>query len=366
MVRVSRESREDKAGSGQISPSTDFIIQCCMSVKPLEDLTNRIRAFQESRALLTAVELDLFGAVGKGATAVEAASRLQTDERATEMLMNALVALEMLQKKDGVFRNTELTEQYFTESSPDNMRLAMMHTAYLWDRWSTLTESVRKGASQVRASVGEGDRNWTEAFIAAMDRNVAERAPFVINAVDTSRVRRMLDIGGGSAGYSIAFAKASPELYSEVLDLPAVLPLTQQYIERAGFTERVKTRAGDLQRDEFGRDYDLVFVSAICHILGPAENQDLFRRCFAALALGGQIVIQDFILKSDKTAPRQAALFALNWLVITENGGNYSEDEYSVWLGKAGFQDIRHVLLPGSTGLMVGVKGDAKQSATMT
>ena len=98
-------------------------------------------------------------------------------------------------------------------------------------------------------------------------------------------------------------------------------------------------------------------------MLGPVENQDLFRRCFAALALGGRIVIQDFILKADKTAPRQAALFALNWLVVTENGGNYSEDEYSVWLGKAGFQDIRHVLLPGSTGLMVGIKGDAKRSA---
>ena len=317
---------------------------------------NRIRAFQESRALLTAVELDLFSAVGQGATAEQTASRLQTDERATEMLMNALVALEMLQKKDGVFRNTQLAAQYFTEGSADNVRLAMMHTVYLWDRWSTLTECVRTGTSQQRASVEERDQHWTQAFIAAMDRNVAERAPFVIKAVDLGNVRRMLDVGGGSGGYSIAFAKASPELHAEILDLPAVLPLTEQYIEKSGLTERVKTRAGDLQRDEFGRDYDLVFVSAICHMLGPAENQDLFRRCFAALAFGGRIVVQDFILKPDKTAPRHAALFALNWLVVTQNGGNYSEDEYSAWLGKAGFRDVRQVLLPGSTGLMVGVK----------
>jgi hypothetical protein len=105
-----------------------------MSMESLEHLMNRIRAFQESRALLTAVELDLFSAVGQGATAAEAASRLQTDERATEMLMNALVALEMLQKKDGVFRNTQLATHYFTEGSPENLRLAMMHNAYLWDR----------------------------------------------------------------------------------------------------------------------------------------------------------------------------------------------------------------------------------------
>jgi len=166
----------------------------------------------------------------------------------------------------------------------------------------------------------------------------------------------MLDVGGGSGGYSIAFAKASPELHAEVLDLPAVLPLTQQYIEKSGLTDRVKTRAGDLKRDEFGHDYDLVFVSAICHMLGPVENECLFRRCFAALAFGGRIVVQDFILMPDKTAPRHAALFALNWLVVTKNGGNYSGDEYSAWLGKAGFRDVRQVLLPGSTGLMVGVK----------
>lgn len=160
---------------------------------------DRIRAFQESRALLTAVELDLFSAVRHGATAAETASRLQTDVRATEMLMNALVALEMLQKKDGVFRNTQLAVQHFVEGSPDDVRLAMMHTAYLWDRWSTLTESVRTGASQQRASVEERDRPWTEAFIAAMERNAAQRAPFVIKAVDTSGVRRMLDVGGARA-----------------------------------------------------------------------------------------------------------------------------------------------------------------------
>ena len=185
---------------------------------------NRIRAFQESRALLTAFELDLFSAVGEGATAAEVASRLQTDERASEMLMNALVALGMLQKKKGVFRNRQLAAQYFTQGSPDNLRLAMMHTAYLWERWSTLTECVRTGTSQERASGGERDQHWIEAFIAAMDRNVVERAPLVMKAVHTSGVRRMLDVGGGSGGYSIAFAKASPQLHAEVLDLPAVLP----------------------------------------------------------------------------------------------------------------------------------------------
>jgi hypothetical protein len=111
--------------------------------------------------------LDLFSALAKGATAAKAANRLRTDERATEMLMNALVALGVLQKEHDVFRNMPLAAQYLTEGSLENVRLAMMHTAYLWHRWSTLTECVRTGTCQEHAGGGERDQFWTEAFIAA-------------------------------------------------------------------------------------------------------------------------------------------------------------------------------------------------------
>jgi hypothetical protein len=89
-------------------------------------------------------------------------------------------------------------------------------------------------------------------------------------------------------------------------------------------------------------------------MLSPEENLDLLRRCREALAPGGRVVIQDFILEADKTAPRFAALFALNMLVGTRGGSSYSEPEYSAWLGEAGLAEIRHVRLPGITGLMIG------------
>jgi SAM-dependent methyltransferase len=119
--------------------------------------------------------------------------------------------------------------------------------------------------------------------------------------------------------------------------------------------DRVKVRAGDLRSDRLPAEaYDLVFISAICHMLSPAENLDLLRRCCQALAPGGRVVIQDFILEADKTAPRFAALFALNMLVGTREGSSYSEPEYAAWLGEAGFREIRRVRLPGITGLMIG------------
>jgi (2Fe-2S) ferredoxin/predicted O-methyltransferase YrrM len=321
-----------------------------------DDLMQTLRAFQESRVILTAIELDLFPAVGHGATAGEVSGKLGTDRRATEMLMNALVAMGMLAKQDGIFHHTPVIARHFVAGAAEDARAATMHTVHLWDRWSTLTECVRAGTSVTYGeAVARGDE-WTRAFIAAMHRNAAERAPLVVQAVGTEGLDRMLDVGGGSGAYSIAFAQASEKLQAELLDLETVIPITQSHIEKAGLANRIKTRAGDLRTDKLGEGYNLVFVSAICHMLSPEENRDLLKRCYEALAPRGRTVVQDFILEPDKTAPKSAALFALNMLVGTLAGSTYSGEEYGAWLREAGFQDVRHIRLPGPSGLMLGTR----------
>lgn len=321
-----------------------------------EDLFERIRAYQESRAILTALELNAFTTVGAGTTAQAAAEKMGTDARATGMLFNALTAMGLLVKRDGVFHNTPVSARYFAAGSKDNARPALLHMAHLWARWSHLTESVRTGSAVELEDFEDRGLDWTDAFIAAMHRNAGERAPHVVRAVGLAGVRRMLDVGGGSGAYSIAFAQANPELTAEILDLPTVEPIAQCHIDAAGLRDRIAIRTGDLRADDLGSGYDLVLVSAVCHMLSPEENRDLLLRCRAALAPGGRVVIQDFILEPDKTAPRWAALFALNMLVGTRAGSNYSEVEYREWLEAASLVDVRRVRLPGPAGLMIGAR----------
>jgi (2Fe-2S) ferredoxin/predicted O-methyltransferase YrrM len=321
-----------------------------------EDLQDRIRAFQESRAILTALELDVFTALEDGATAAEAAARTGTDARAMEMLLHALAALGLASKREGVFHNTPVTRRYFTAGSPDNAQPALMHTANLWGRWSTLTDCVRAGTSVTDREAARRDGSWTLAFIAAMHRNASERAGAVVRAAGAAEVRRMLDVGGGSGAYSIAFARANPALVADIMDLAEVAPIARGHIERAGVGDRVRVRTGDLRVDKLGEGYDLVFVSAICHMLDENENRDLLRRCRDALRPGGRVVVQEFILEPDKTAPKWAALFALNMLVGTRAGSAYSEPEYAAWLAEAGFRDVRRVRLPGPAGLMIATR----------
>jgi len=318
-----------------------------------DEILQKVRAFQTSRVILSAVELDIFTAVGTGADPDEVAKTIDADPRATEMLLNALTAIDLLKKKENKFFNTALSSRFLMENSPDDSRASLMHSVRLWDRWSTLTACIKKGTSVTYQDPSQREEKWTEPFIAAMHKNGSLRGPQVARAIGLEKVKRVLDVGGGSGAYSIAFAQANPELHADLFDLPNVVPIAQRHINEAGLSDRIGTKNGDFHTDALGSGYDLVLISAICHMNSPEENVDLARKIYQALNPGGRIVIQDFILERDKTRPMTGALFSLNMLVNTRGGASYAEHEYSEWLKTAGFSDIKLVKLPGPTALLI-------------
>ena len=318
-----------------------------------DDIVEMIRGFMPSRAVLTALELDVFTAVGQGATAQQVAGKVDCAVRATESLLNALVALKLLEKRAGTYTNAPVAARFFVEGSPDSARLGQLHIANMWKRWSTLTDAMKAGTSVAP----RGGDDWIKPFIGAMDVNARGRARGVIQAAGINGAKRLLDLGGGSGAYSIAFAQAAPGLQCEIIDLEDVLPITREYIRKAGLADRISTRPGDMLSVplEAGK-YDLVLLSAICHMFSPEENQRLLKRAYDALAPKGRLVISDFVLDPDKTAPRFGALFALNMLVGTRAGSSYSEPEYATWLKEAGFAETKRVRMPGPASLMIGTK----------
>ncbi len=231
--------------------------------------------------------------------------------------------------------------------------MGLLHTANIWHRWSTLTDAVRRGT---RVPVDRDDSpEWTRHFIAGMQRNAKDRAPLVVKALGTAGIRRILDLGGGSGAYAIAFAKARPDVQCEILDIPEVVPRTAEYVSQSSVSAQVSLRPGDMLQDDFGSGYDIIMLNAICHMFSEEQNRDIFRRAHQALAPHGRLVVQDFILNADKTGPQQAALFSLNMLVGTDAGASYSELEYIQWMKAAGFTDTSRINLPGPSALVVGL-----------
>jgi predicted O-methyltransferase YrrM/DNA-binding CsgD family transcriptional regulator len=316
-----------------------------------EEFLQSVRAWQDSRIVLTAVELDVFSAVRDGATSPEVARQLRLDGRAVDILLHALTALGLLEKQGEVFRNGPLADRHLRADAPDDLRAALRHSAALWHRWSRLSEVVRTGQPAPRE---EHDPDDTESFVAAMHMNASARAPRMVAALDLSGARRALDLGGGSGAHAIALARAVPGLRVEVVDVPDVLPLTRRYIAEAGLEDRVFAREGDLRAGEYGEGYDLALLSAVCHMLGRDENADLIRRAARALGPQGQLVVHDHILDPDRASPRAAAVFAVNMLVNTRAGASYAEADYVAWMRAAGLADVRRVALDGPTALIVG------------
>jgi (2Fe-2S) ferredoxin/predicted O-methyltransferase YrrM len=316
-------------------------------------LDQMIRGYIPSRCILTALELDIFTAVGDGGNAEQIGTKIHANARAVATLLNALVALGLLSKGGDDYKNTPESARFFVQGSKNNHRNGLLHTANIWHRWSTLTEAVRSG-THIPIS-RDNAPEWTPNFIAGMQRNAKDRAPLVLKALGTTGVRRVLDLGGGSGAYSIAFAKACPDVRCEILDVPEVVPLTAEYVSKAGVSLQVTIRSGDMLHDDFGSSYDIIMLNAICHMFSEQQNRDIFLRARRALAPNGRLVVQDFILNPDKTGPQHAALFSLNMLVATDAGASYNEPEYTQWMKAAGFTEVCRINLPGPSDLIVGL-----------
>ena len=325
-----------------------------MKQPELGALVDISRRFMDSRVLLTAYELGVFTALGHGPRkSAQVARAVKADPRATDRLLNALCCLGLLRKKDGRFSSTPAVARYLVRGQPDYFA-GLGHTVDLWDTWSTLTESVRRGRSFTKDPFRRRGRSVLVPFIAAMHARAVPQAKAVVAVLPLARARRVLDVGGGSGAYAMAFARAKPGLRATVFDLPQVAPLTRGYLRDAGMSERVDVRVGDYEKDPLPGGYDLVFLSAILHSNPPAGNRRLIGKCARALNPGGLIVVQEFMVDEDRTAPAFSVFFALNMLVNTPGGDAYTESEIGSWLKAAGFRAIQRRDTPFDTALMIG------------
>ncbi|MFI5180477.1 MAG: methyltransferase [Thermoanaerobaculia bacterium] len=294
------------------------------------------RGFQESRVLLTGAELDLFTLLSREPLGVEAlASRLGADRRGLATLLDALAAMEVLEKRDGLYR-TASGASCLSADAPDSIHSMLLHAAALWARWTTLTRRV--GGTPLHERAPE---EGLKAFILAMDVIGAPQAPHLVAAAGISGVRRLLDVGGGPATYTMAFLAASPELSVTLFDLPAVVEIARERLRKAGLLSRVALLAGDFETDELPPGHDLAWLSAIIHQHSPAQNDALYARIFRALVPGGRLLVRDHVMDPSRTHPRAGALFAVNMLVGTAGGGTYTFDEIRDGLSRAGFARVR-------------------------
>lgn len=323
------------------------------------DLMETVNAFRISRLILTAFELRIFDLLsGKSSESAVLADALKADPRATDRLLNALAGSGLITKNDRKFSNSVFSEKFLVSTSPAFMN-GLGHYTGLWNTWSTLTEAVKTGKSMPeiqRNEINEREEEWLESFIAAMHTRGIAQGRELASMLDLSETRRTLDVGGGSGTFTFAFLERNPAIKGVIFDLPSVVPISRKYIANSGFKSNVTTLEGDYLKDDFGKGFDLVLMSAIIHINNPEENRLLIWKGAAAMEPGGQLVIMDHAMNEERTEPFNGALFSLNMLVGTRHGDTYTEAEIRGWMKEAGLEDIRLITAPSGMQMMTGKK----------
>lgn len=316
-------------------------------------------AYWPPRILHAAFGLGVFQALGNQAlTADTLARRLKANPRGLGLLLNALAGMGLLKKKGNQFSNSSATRFFFLPGEEAYIGDFVKLQQSSWEGWSDLEESVRTGKAYRRPPFLENAKQSVRDFTRAMHNTALGHAPVLAKRVSLRGRKYLLDVGGGSGAFSVYFLKANPRLKATVFDLPGTIPFTRQITAKYGLKDRLVFQKGDFLRDPIKGRYDAVFISHIIHGLSEKENRLLMRKIYDALEPGGEILIQDFFLNRNLTAPLFPALFSLNMLLHTPQGRSYSFFEAEEWLRAAGFKKISRLrpVFPRDIRVLKGIK----------
>jgi len=362
-AHTTQRARESIAGDSRRAADQPVVsTEELPSAVPLMALSTGFWAF---KTLAAAHELDLFShlAGGEGTTVMDLAQAFGLHPRPAEMLLTGCAALGLLEKSNGRYRNTPLSETYLARGKPYYFGgFVQMADKRLYAGWGKLVEALRTNRPTtwdpaVQSSMFDGENpTMLATFWEAMHSLSTMTARRLGEAVSLGGFRHLLDIGGGSGAYDIELCKQYKTLRATVLDLPHVAAIAARRIAEAGLTDRIDTVSGNFF-EQLPPDHDVHLLSMILHDWDEAKNRALLRRSFDALPSGGAVVISELLVNDEKTGPAPAALMSLNMLIETE-GRNYTPAEYSAWLKEAGFRDIETIWFdaPAANGAVIGRK----------
>jgi precorrin-6B methylase 2 len=304
----------------------------------VERIMDATSGYRGACVIFAAAELDIFSILDEEpATSQAVATKLGADERATAILLDALAAMELLTKADEKYSVGAEVAELLTERSGSNVLGMVRHQANCAGWWVQLGPVVKSGKPAERQPSLRGAEADQASFIAAMHNFSGPVAAQVVGELEPLTFGHLLDIGGASGTWTIAFLRAAPEASATIFDLPEVIPMARRRIGEAGLGERVAFTEGDFYTDDLPGGADFAWLGAIAHQNSREQNRQLFAKIYAVLDKGSAIVLRDVVMDPARTRPEAGAMFAVNMLVATESGGTYTFEEYRSDLEDAGF-----------------------------
>jgi acetylserotonin N-methyltransferase len=308
-----------------------------------------VEGFRRSKVMFTALAMGIFDRLQSAPeTAHSLAAALGADADATERLLDACAALELLEKHDGVYSNSPVAETYlFSGSSVSLCGYIGFSDMATYSLWGHLEDAVREGSNRWKQTFGLDGPLFSHffrteesmrVFLRGMHGQGMVTSPRVVAAFDLSRFGTIADLGGGTGHLAIAACERYASMQGVVFDLPGPVAIAREHMALSTARDRLQAVPGDFFEDPLP-PADLYALGRILHDWTEAKIVRLLRRIFDRLPSGGALLIAEKLLNEDGVGPLWANLQSLNMLVMTE-GKERSVSGYRRLLEPLGFIQI--------------------------
>jgi 2-hydroxy-4-(methylsulfanyl)butanoate S-methyltransferase len=333
-------------------------------IEDVHDISAITYGFMASKALFAALEFDVFTHIAEGADTTRALAEVTgIAENRLLTLLAALKSLGLVSEVGGRLINAPATSRYLVAGAAGDFRdyVRFVNGAAGYESFRYLDMALR----------GERvfqDKGWYEGlvydsgiggerFSSAQHTGSLGPARLMAKRVDLKDRRKLLDAGGGSGAYSIAFCAANPQLTATILDFPQTVDTAKRYVREAGFADRISHLAGNAVAIDWPEGHDVALMSYVWSAVGEADTAALARRAFTALPPGGLLLIHDFMVDDAREGPRFAAWYLLGSMLDNPSAVCLTPAYVERVLRDVGFRvEKTEVMLPGITMLTKAVK----------
>jgi ubiquinone/menaquinone biosynthesis C-methylase UbiE len=306
--------------------------------------------FAMASVISAAQQTGLMRALQAGPQGAEVyAEQLTLDRRATSLVLNALVTLDLASREGDAYDASPRLKAF--------MRPLAQANAPAENLWSHTTTFLRTGEPLTRMDGAPAEReasyrgavSWLAQLVEATARELASKLD--------EAPPRVLDVGCGSGVWGLSIAERFPSTHVTGQDLPAVLESFKARAQSLNLLDRVATIPGDMHAVPLpAGGFDLVVIANVLRLEAPPRAAALLARLATAVSPGGALLVVDALAGGTPARERARALYALNLAMRTQAGRVHSPGEITAWLGAAGLGAVKAIEL-GDRGVSPGAMG---------
>ena len=274
--------------------------------------------------------------------------------------LDSCVVLDLLEKHGDKYINSPLASKFLVEGKKEYVGDHALHHTNTWALWGRLDEIIKEGKTQIPYETGYVDAPtyWTNYMMGQHNRAASGQAYHLVENLNLGGRQKLLDLGGGTASYSIALCRANPQLRVVVVDAKEPLSIARPLVEEHDLQDRITLLEGDMFAVTLEKDFDIALISGVVLIKSEEDCRRWFELAYDSLQPGGLIVVQDY-MRVDYS-PERIKLDTLENMYVKVAFDPDAEDRdgelVASWIGDVGFENPKLIPLPTQLALITAEK----------